>query len=275
MPENNENFKKIPYYDRKNRRYVLPILKLLAKDNLVLTEDIARKIKTEKNIHGTKIQLRDLERLEYCESYGMVSNEKHVCEKCGQSANYLVAHGSLEQAKQLLEKDRKRYVEKSKQPDFDPKHYHICSKGFVLGRLVWLECKRCRKHVDSHMDEEYKVTNKVWWELTENGQYVFLGIYKNNQLWNFIEKNQQNKVFGLIHILHQNHENNIVWTLIDKLKHEMRYSNKLWKTVIPWYTETVEDVFNSKYSDWIRNSFKDYLIKYHPDDWENRLKIHR
>lgn len=275
MPKFDENLKKILYYDRKNHRYVLPILRLLAEKDLVLTSEIARQVKSAKNIHGTKLQLKELARLEYCNGFRMLSNKNHVCEHCNKSTDYLATLKHIDSALETLANNRKLRDAKRNESDFDPKNYFGCKEGHVLGRLVWLDCKRCGKHVESHLDEEYKITGKTWWKLTENCQYLFLTLYKNNKLWKFIIKNRQNKVFGLIDILHQNHENTIVQTLINKLKQEAPYTNKLWKIVNPWYNEIVDDIFDLKYGNSIRDALKEYLKKYHPDSWEDRFKIHR
>jgi hypothetical protein len=164
-----------------------------------------------------------------------------------------------------LGKNRKVRDENKDKPDFNPSNYFNCKEGYVLGRLVGLNCKSCGNYVKPHNDEEYKVYQDRLWKLTENGLCIFLVLFNGSKLYNFIKKHVNNKAFELANVLIQSQEKHIVNRLIKKLRDEMPDTPHLLEIASNWRDETLNEVMNTKYTDKLHTPIIEYQKKYYWD----------
>lgn len=237
--------KKILYYPRKNYRNAIRTLKMLTKTDFMSIQNIAEKLGNIPHLR-TKLQLEYLAELGYVDEYGLVWNSDHPCEFCKKSKRFLTSRDLLDSAKETLENNKQKRELAKKKKDYNPKNWFHCKDGHVLGRLVWLECFSCYKHVEEHKDEEYKIQQDRYWTLSYNGMLVMLGLLTSDQLNKFIEKHTNNEIFELVNALLKSQNKNLAERLLSRIKKNMDTDPLVIKYAEGWYDEMKPIVFRMK-----------------------------
>lgn len=264
------------YYPRNNYRTAVKILKYLELHRLPTIQTISKN--TVNNHKDTKITMEFLKKLGYCKEYGIVTNKDHKCMNCNQSSQFVVESNSIQSSLEILEKNHQAMIRNKSKEDFKRKDYFPYKKDHVLGRLVWMECKKCKQHDLSANEILFKTNQNRLWTLTEKGKHLFLVLYKEEKLTNFIKSNLEMKIFELIYVLKQSSEKLIVNNLVSRLnraKHDDDDS-LFGKILSEWYEINFNKVMNEKYNDSLHEPLHKYQKKHYWEYTEKRiLKISR
>lgn len=250
------------YYPRNNYRTAVKILNYLELHKLPTTAMISKN--TVNNHHDTKITMEFLKKLGYCNEYRILTNTTHQCINCKELSQYVINADSTQSAIETLEKNHQEMIKNKSKIDFNPKHYFKYQKDHVLGRLVWLECKNCNKHDESANEIMFKVSQNRLWGLTEYGKHLFLVLYKDKNLTDFIKKNLSIKIFELIYVLKQSGEKLIINNLISKLNRTNHVDDEsiFEKILDEWYENNYKKVMSRKYTDPLHQPLAEYQNKY-------------
>ncbi|MGY5148425.1 MAG: hypothetical protein ACW9W4_10545 [Candidatus Nitrosopumilus sp. bin_7KS] len=253
------------YYPRNNYRTAVKILKYLELHKLPTILMISNA--TVNNHHDTKITMEFLKKLGYCKEYKIVTNPDHKCMNCNESSQYVVDSDSIQSSLEILEKNHQVMIKNKSKVDFKRKNYFPYEKDHVLGRLVWMECKKCKKHDTSANEILFKTNQNRLWSLTEKGKRLFLVLYKDEKLTKFLKQNLEIKIFELIYALKQSAEKSPVKNLISKLNRTIYDDDDVIfeKILSEWYEINFKKIMTTKYSDSLHQPLIDYEIKYHWD----------
>jgi len=154
--------KKILYYPKKGYKNAIRILRMLAKEDTLSTKQIGISLSERGDFSHKQIKnkMEDLTMLGYCEEYKTVRNSEHMCENCNESSRYIINASQLE-----LDIETMKNWPASKQRE-----------GHVIGQLLSFDCFNCRKEVEPHKEEYYKIQQDRLWSLSSNGKVVMLGL---------------------------------------------------------------------------------------------------
>jgi len=232
-----------PYYPYKDYNNSSKILSYLSENRNLSTHQITEKLGRGYSYSQRRVttMLNRLKELQYCEEYRIVSNSSHECDFCKSSKRYLVLPDSLKNTIKTLEKNKKPRDE-----------VHI------LGRQICLECFYCNEHIESHLDEQYKVQQDRYWTLSYNGELVILGILKGKKQYDFIKSHTHNKIIDLVGILLMSGKKEYVKRLVNNLKRTIEITPNLGRTVNNWYIDVNNTISKMK----VDNENQPQLAKY-------------
>lgn len=233
------------YYPGKDHILASKLLKVLSKYPFSSTAVLSEKCTMRDYAYSQKrilITLSRLKEMDYCSEYATVSRKEHVCNFCEKSTRYFVERNSLDGSIEILDENKIKREKAKKNKDYDPKHWFHCKVGYVLGRLVWLQCFNCEKHIDSKNDDEYKMGSYRYWSLSQNGKFVMLALLQSSPQYDFIKQNNQNEIFRLLDILLHSQKKEIVTRLIYKIKQNIRIDPKLNNVVQNWYQDILPTI---------------------------------
>lgn len=237
------------YYPKRNYANAIRVLKILSKDKLLSTEQLRKKLgKRDDYPHKrARILLETLMEFDYCRDYGSVTSNDQFCTNCEKSKKFLVSMDGLRGALSTLEQNAKERDIAKKEGGYKPKNWFHCEKGYVLGRLVWLNCINCDQHVEINTDRndwpQYKIQQDRYWSLTNNGKLVMFSLLKRNTLYNFIKRNTDQKIIELANVLLLSQKKDWVERLIKSIKNTMNFRPNVIDVVKSWYDEMKLKVF--------------------------------
>lgn len=228
------------YYPEKDHVLASKLLKVLSNTPFSTTATLAEKCTKKRYAYSQKRILTTLSRLKelnYCSEYATVTRKEHVCKECEKSFRYFVERNDLDNALLNLKQNKTKRLKVENTKGYNPTQWFQCEDGYVLGRLVWLQCFNCGNHFDMKNNDEYKIGTYRYWNLSENGKFVMLALLQGSTQHDFIKMNNQNDVFKLLDILLHSQKKEIVTRLVYKIKQNILLNPVLTNIVQSWYKD--------------------------------------